>query len=541
MDFPMRYILLILFLGLSGLAFSQTIQELETDLRQSTDVNTKIILNYQLAEAYLKKRDYRKAQNYGRSSHDLAVESSKYGLATKAAFLLGDINLRDRNMRNADVWFGSAFELAKQANDPDLIIKSVAERSKIAKKDRNYRRAYEIIQEAFDYFSQRGKSISELEQQYEIQRAELAKEKKALTEEIENLSSDRDRLSTQKNQLEKQQEKLVREKEQVEEGLSAKEEELATVAEEKEKVEERAKEVEKQVSRLTKEQAIKEAALAKAQTELEQEKRVKAELELQAANRRNLIIILISLSLLVGAISFSLYLRYRAKKKSSDIMAEKNKIIEAERQRSDELLLNILPKDIAQELKEKGEADAQRFENVSVLFTDFKDFSRISERLSPEQLVHELDYCFRAFDNIISQYKSIEKIKTIGDAYMCANGLTQRRTLPMEIVQAAVDMQEFMEDYKRQKISRGEPFFEARIGIHTGPVVAGVVGNKKFAYDIWGSTVNVAARMESKCDPGKVNISDSTYRQVKYKFNCVPRGRIEAKNIGFIEMFYVNN
>lgn len=537
----MRYIFLIILLGLPCLAFSQTIQELEKDLQETSDINTEIILNYQLAEAYLGKRDYKNAHSYGRRSHDLAVDGQKFGLATKAAFLLGKINLRDRNDRNADVWFSSAFELAKQANDPDLIIKSVSERSKLAKKDRNFRRAYEIIQEAFEYFSQRGKSISELEQQYEIQRAELAKEKKALTEEIEKLSSDRDRLSSQKNQLEQQQERLVREKQQVEEGLTAKEEELATVAEEKEKVEERAKEVEKQVNQLTREQAIQEAALARAKSELEQEKRIKAELELQAANRRNLIIILISLTLLIGAVSLLLYLRYRAKKRSSDLMAEKNKIIEAERQRSDELLLNILPADIAQELKEKGEADAQRFENVSVLFTDFKDFSQISERLSPEQLVHELDYCFRAFDNIISQYKSIEKIKTIGDAYMCANGLTKRRTLPMEIVQAAIDMQEFMEDYKRQKITRGEPFFEARIGIHTGPVVAGVVGNTKFAYDIWGSTVNVAARMESKCEPGKVNISDSTYRQVKYKFNCAPRGRIEAKNIGLIEMYYVSS
>lgn len=536
----MRFFLPLWLLCFPFLLFSQTIEELEEDLKQASDVNSKIILNYQLAEKWLAKRNYDNAQSYSRKSHSLAEDAGKFGLATKAAFLTGTINLKDRNTRNADVWFKTSFSLAKLANDPDFIIKSVVERSSIAKGERNYRRAYEIIQEAFEYFSQRGKSISDLEQQYEIQKTELAKEKNLLVQEIDKLQSEKDRLSNQKSQLEVEQEKLVKEKQIVEEGLTAKEEELANVAEEKTKVEERARKVERQVSKLTKEQAIQEAALMKATAELEQEKRIKAEYELQAANRRNLIIILILLSLFIGGVSLLLYLRYRAKKKSSDALAEKNRIIESERERSDELLLNILPVEIANELKEKGEAEAQRFENVSVLFTDFKDFSNISEKLSPEKLVSELDNCFRAFDNIISQYSSIEKIKTIGDAYMCANGLTKTKTLPIELVQAALDMQEFMEDYKNRKRSLGEPYFEARIGIHTGPVVAGVVGFRKFAYDIWGSTVNVAARMESKCEAGRVNISESTYNQVKYSFECTPRGRIEAKSIGLVNMYYVN-
>ncbi len=536
----MRFFLLVLLIFLSNFAFSQSIKELEEDLRQATDVNTKIILNYQLAEAWLSNRDYDKAQSYSRKSHSLAEDASKFGLATKAAFLTGKINLRDKNTRNADVWFKTSFSLAKLANDPDFIIKSVVERSSIAKADRNYRRAYEIIQEAFEYFSQRGKSISDLEQQYEIQKAELAKEKNLLIKEIDKLQSEKDRLNSQKSELEQEQEKLVKEKQIVEEGLTAKEEELASVAEEKDKVEERARKVEKQVSKLTKEQAIQEAALMKASAELEQEKRVKAELELEAANRRNLIIILILLSLFIGGVSLLLYLRYRAKKKASDILSEKNKIIQSERERSEELLLNILPAQIATELKEKGEVEAQRFENVSVLFTDFKDFSKISEKLSPEKLVSELHECFRAFDNIISRFKTIEKIKTIGDSYMCASGLTKHKTLPVELVQAALEMQEFMEDYKNNKRRTGEPYFEARVGIHTGPVVAGVVGHRKYAYDIWGSTVNVAARMESKCEAGKVNISQSTYDQVKYSFSCSPRGRIEAKSIGLVEMYYVN-
>ena len=219
-------------------------------------------------------------------------------------------------------------------------------------------------------------------------------------------------------------------------------------------------------------------------------------------------------------------------------MQEINRQIDEERKRSDELLLNILPEQIANELKENGKASAQKYENVTVLFTDFKDFTKVSEKLTPEQLVRELDYCFRGFDFIISQY-GVEKIKTIGDAYMCASGLTNKRTMPVNIIKAGLEMQEFLEDYKKERMVKGLPFFEARIGIHTGPVVAGVVGVKKFAYDIWGDTVNIAARMEANAGVGKVNISEETYRQVKYNFDCEHRGKIEAKNKGYIDMYHV--
>ena len=153
-------------------------------------------------------------------------------------------------------------------------------------------------------------------------------------------------------------------------------------------------------------------------------------------------------------------------------------------------------------------------------------------------MVHELDYCFRGFDYIISQYE-VEKIKTIGDAYMCASGLLNRKTIPFKIVKAALEMQEFLEDYKQEKIKKGEPYFEARIGVHTGPVVAGVVGVNKFAYDIWGDTVNIAARMEANCKEGEVNISNSTFQMIKYNFECQYRGKIAAKNMGEIDMYYV--
>ncbi|MFI5136042.1 MAG: adenylate/guanylate cyclase domain-containing protein, partial [Chitinophagales bacterium] len=180
------------------------------------------------------------------------------------------------------------------------------------------------------------------------------------------------------------------------------------------------------------------------------------------------------------------------------------------KKRSDELLLNILPAETAEELKSTGEAKAKTFDEVTVLFTDFKDFTQTSEKLSAENLVKEINYCYSQFDKIISKY-GIEKIKTIGDSYMCAGGLpVPNKTNPIDVVNAGLEMQQFIEKNKVERIARGETYFELRLGIHTGPVVAGIVGIRKFAYDIWGDTVNIASRMESSGEVGKVNISGAT-------------------------------
>lgn len=204
--------------------------------------------------------------------------------------------------------------------------------------------------------------------------------------------------------------------------------------------------------------------------------------------------------------------------------------------RPDELLLNILPYETAQELKKNGSAAAKEFQQVTVIFTDFKDFTQIASRLLPQELVKELDDCFKVFDRIIDKYK-IEKIKTIGDAYMAAAGLPViNQTHAEDTVRAAIEIRDFMLEHKK-KI--GENGFEVRIGIHTGPVVAGIVGIKKFQYDIWGDTVNIAARMESNSEVGKINISQSTYEQVKDSFDCTYRGEIEAKGKGLVKMYFV--
>jgi len=172
------------------------------------------------------------------------------------------------------------------------------------------------------------------------------------------------------------------------------------------------------------------------------------------------------------------------------------------------------------------------------MFTDFKDFTQVSEVLTPEQLVNEIDYCYRHFDELVEAH-GLEKIKTMGDAYICAGGLPAMNfTHPEDTVRAALAIRDFMEAYKKKKQALQEPFFEIRIGVHTGPVVAGIVGSRKFAYDIWGDTVNLAARMESAGEISKVNISSTTYQMIKDKFDCRHRGKIDAKNKGPMDMYF---
>ncbi len=222
-------------------------------------------------------------------------------------------------------------------------------------------------------------------------------------------------------------------------------------------------------------------------------------------------------------------------------VARSRAAIAREKEISEGLLLNILPEEVAQELKEKGEAEAQLIDQVTVLFTDFKGFTAIAEKLGPKELVRDIHECFSAFDRIMEEH-GIEKIKTIGDAYMAAGGLpTPNATHAYDVIQAAFKIKAFIEDGKARKIAAGLPYFEIRIGIHTGPVVAGIVGVKKFAYDIWGDTVNTASRMESSGAAGEVNISGSTYALVKGLpgLTFVPRGKVQAKGKGELEMYFV--
>ena len=216
-----------------------------------------------------------------------------------------------------------------------------------------------------------------------------------------------------------------------------------------------------------------------------------------------------------------------------------NKILDKQKDQIELLLLNILPKEVASELQTSGQSKPRHFEEVSILFTDFKGFTSIADKLSPGELVEDLNECFIAFDSIIEKY-NLEKIKTIGDSYMCAGNIpSPNPDHAYKIIKAAIEIQEFMEKYNVLRAERGLESWEIRIGANIGPVVAGVVGKKKYAYDIWGSSVNVASRMESNGTPGRVNISAYMYETIKDRFECSYRGKIYAKNVGDLDMYFV--
>lgn len=236
---------------------------------------------------------------------------------------------------------------------------------------------------------------------------------------------------------------------------------------------------------------------------------------------------------LVFLLAFGMYRRYKFIKRT-------NVIIEEEKNRSDSLLLNILPAETANELKQNGKVLAKKFESVTVLFTDFEGFTNYAEKLPPEKLVESVDYYFSKFDEIMEKYQ-LEKIKTVGDCYMCAAGLPFPTVdHACKMVHAAFEIAEFVADSKKNN-PLNDTRFEIRIGINSGPVVAGVVGTKKFAYDIWGDTVNIASRMESNSQPGKINISENTYQLIKDAFDCNYRGEIKVKNRGIMKMYFVDD
>ena len=235
---------------------------------------------------------------------------------------------------------------------------------------------------------------------------------------------------------------------------------------------------------------------------------------------------------LAFTIAVLIFRSYRVKVKTHTLVDKQKNEIE-------HLLLNVLPKEVAKELQLTGRATPKHYQSVSVMFTDFRGFTLLTDHMSPDELVAELDACFIAFDAIIGKH-NLEKIKTIGDSYMCAGGIPVEDNLHvLKIVKAGLEIQQYIATNNVRRVENGlEPWY-LRIGIHVGPVVAGVVGKMKYAYDIWGSTVNIASRMESNGEPGKVNISSATYELIKDYYECSYRGKISAKNIGEIDMYFI--
>ncbi len=290
-----------------------------------------------------------------------------------------------------------------------------------------------------------------------------------------------------------------------------------------------------ETQKLLQQMEFHKAVLADSIYEMEKDRKIEESHKKEVFQKNIFTAIALVIAIFVLVITGFVYNRLKFVRKAKDE-------IENEKDRSEKLLLNILPQEIAEELKSNGQAKAREFELVTILFSDFKGFTGISEKLSAQKLVENINECFKVFDGIMEKY-SIEKIKTIGDAYMAVGGLPLADTNSVKnTVLAAIEMQNFIATLKVKKIANNEEWFEMRLGLHSGAVVAGIVGVKKFQYDIWGDAVNTASRMESYGEVAKVNISEATYNLIKddSSFTFEHRGKINAKGKGEIEMYFVS-
>ncbi len=216
-------------------------------------------------------------------------------------------------------------------------------------------------------------------------------------------------------------------------------------------------------------------------------------------------------------------------------MLEQNEIIEKERDRSEKLLLNILPMRIAKELKENGKTSPESFKNVTAFFSDIIGFTKMSSEIEPSELISELNEIFTAFDRIINK-NGCERIKTIGDAYLCVSGMpVPDENHALNIAKSSIEILAYLR--KRNSSSRLK--WEIRIGIHSGPVVGGVVGLEKYIYDVFGDTINTASRMEAYSEAMKINVSEMTYNLIKDKYLFEERPSLEVKGKGLMKMYFL--
>ena len=513
---------------------AQSASTLEAKLKKATSTADKMELKYELAKIYSKSSSSRgKAARFAKEAYLAAKEKGDYFMLAQIGFLDGRIHEQNRDALRAQTRYKTAVENADKAGDQNLAKEILQQSAKLYGQSGKFKEAYYATRQALKLNGRSSagggdsKLFSDNVKLKTLNRG-LIKDKERLTNELYAIKggkapkSDSNISIGDKTVLTR--EEAARQRERLAE-IEEKEKQLQSLSNEKAEEQKKRARLEKKFAALSKEDLEREALLT--ETKLDNER---------ASNFNKI------LGLAVGSLcvfAFLLFSRLASNRKSKRELEEKNTLIEAEQKKADELLLNILPAPIAAELKANGKAKAQKINDASVLFTDFKNFSGIAEKMSPVDLVNELDHCFKGFDYIIAEYPSIEKIKTIGDAYMCASGLNGKPHRAEDLVNAALEMQSFLEEYKLDRQQRGRPFFEARIGIHSGPVVAGVVGFRKFAYDIWGDTVNLAARMESNSVAGKVNISSSTYQKVRHIFRCEHRGKISAKNLGEVDMYFV--
>jgi adenylate cyclase len=540
-----------------ALALGQSAAALESQAQQSNDRRESMKLYYQAAEKYMSANPA-KAAIVAHQAYLTAIDLNDHVMAARAAFLNAEGYAKQSRFGDAKFRYNRGKESALTVKDFDFAAKCLDKMANMARSEGNSKEATTFAQQAKELRVRKGDiaatpqsgskptvvkpiagnpttpttqqrpanptnqaEFNQLREQYKQQVNQFESEKQRLASEVAS-------LQRQKDEISKLRQKDQQVSEQAQQAVVQKDQQLASVTMEKEKFDRIAAKRQELVKALQSGKSLDSLAFAQ---DLQEQ-----ELLLQKSKSfRNVLLLVLGFGIVMVGL---MYRRYLENQKQRKQLQEKNRQIQDEQQRSDELLLNILPAAIAEELKAGGKAKARRYDQASVLFVDFKSFTKISEQLSPEELVAELDHYFKAFDFIIGQYK-LEKIKTIGDAYMVASGLSDRITSPLNIVRAAVEMQEFLSDMKYEKNIQNKPIFEARMGVHTGPVVAGVVGVKKFAYDIWGDTVNIAARVQEACEPNQINITEAVYNEIRYSFACQYRGKLPAKNKGDIDMYYV--
>jgi len=533
MKYLSAFTALFFFLGLHVLS-AQSVAELEAKFKRSTSKTERMNFAYQIAEKSISS-NAKKASDYAVRANQLAVEIGDKRREADAAVLAADAELRLRNYKEASGRFNRAWNTARNYGFRDLVLTSSEKLQEIAMKQNDLKEALKWSSETVKYLKESGGGVrggGESLKRLENQLAAAEADNRSLREQLAAVTGKTQVLeNTYQSQLKEVEEKTQN-------VLTEKDAALSQASQSVLRAESAVRVNSLRLKNLTENQMIDSIVKAQQEREIQANKAHLAEADLareQVENTRNILALVVVFVLFLAGL---FYARFRAKKRMANELSQKNSIIEEEQKRSNSLLLNILPPAIADELKARNKVAARKYDQATVMFIDFKGFTNVAEQLSPERLVEELDLCFSNFDNIISKYR-IEKIKTVGDAYICASGLSDMNASPSDMVKAALEIQDFLLGLKAERMSQGLPFFDARVGIHTGPVVAGVVGAKKFAYDIWGDTVNTAARLEEECDTGRVNVSEDTYWLAKYEFEWQHRGKIAAKNKGVMDMYYV--
>ena len=497
---------------------------MEAEWSQTTGL-TKIAKAIAIADQYFAEGNYAQSEIFAEKALSLAVQKGETELQANA------LNRKAKAVEKQEKkgFFGKEKAIPIYRNSFDLLSNS---------KSRNYALMLDNLEALKQIYTRNGKNKMIAEIDAQITRIKgggnvtaaaspLDNGKKQLQSEVNNLQQQNQQLQQQNASANNAQLKLVQQSQLLSQSLASKEAAIAQMNDEQLKSELLLMQQNKMVDSLGNFNQLNLMELANKEIALKEEK----------ANR-NLLFAIVGIVILAALGLLFAFFRQRFFNK---MLEEKNVAIKDEKERSENLLLNILPVLVANELKSKGFTEAKYYDDVSVLFTDFVNFSQISELLSPQQLVAELDFCFKAFDDIMQQY-GLEKIKTIGDCYMCAGGLPEADSdNATRVIAAAIAMRSFLKAWNEDRKLKKLPEFHARFGIHSGPVVAGVVGSRKFAFDIWGDTVNIASRMESSSESDKINISGDTYLRVKKEYKCQYRGKIAAKNKGDIDMYFVEN